>query len=126
SDTRDSLGQTAMYLLGDCYLKTGDKKSSRNAFSICADMSFNPAQQEASLLLSAKLSYEMGYYDEAVGYINTLLTAYSKSGYKDEAKTLLSDLLIKTRNYKDAYTTLMDVRRRDAGFGRVYQKVTYG
>jgi Uncharacterized protein conserved in bacteria len=126
SNTRDSLGQTAMYLLGDCYLKTFDKKSARNAFSICADMPFNPAQQEASLLLSAKLSYEMGYYDEAMGNINGLLTMYPNTTYKDEARTILSDLLIKTSNYAEAYKTLMDVSRRSAGFGRVYQKVTYG
>jgi tetratricopeptide (TPR) repeat protein len=126
SNTRDSLGQTAMYLLGDCYLKTSDKKSARNAFGICADMAFNPGQQEASLLLASKLSYEMGYYNEAVGYINTLLVSYPQTQYKDEAKTLLSDLLIKTGNYADAYNQLLEVSRRDEGFGRVYQKVTYG
>lgn len=126
NDTRDSLGQTAMYLLGDCYLKTGDKKSARNAFAFCSDMSFNPAQQEASLLLSSKLSYEMGYYDEAIGYINNLLTSYPRSEYIDEAKTLLSDLLIKTSNYAEAYKTLMQVSRKNASFGRVYQRVTYG
>lgn len=126
SDTRDSLGQTAMYLLGDCYLKTGDKKSARNAFSICAEMSFNPGQQEASLLLSAKLSYEMGYNDDALSRINELLTAFPGTSYKDEAKTLLSDLLIKTNNYAEAYKALEDVTNKDAAYWRVSQKVTYG
>ncbi len=126
SNTQDSLGQTAMYLLGDCYLKINDKKSARNAFGICADMKFNPGQQEASLLLASKLSYEMGYYNEAVGYIRNLLASYPQTQYKDEAKTLLSDLLIKTGSYADAYNQLLEVNRRDEGFGRVYQKVTYG
>ncbi|RYE25271.1 MAG: tetratricopeptide repeat protein [Sphingobacteriales bacterium] len=126
SNTQDSLGQTAMYLLGDCYLKINDKKSARNAFGICADMSFNPGQQEASLLLASKLSYEMGYYNDAVGYVRNLLASYPQTQYKDEAKTLLSDLLIKTGNYADAYQQMMEVSRRDEGFGRVYQKVTYG
>lgn len=126
SDSRDSLGQTAMYLLGDCYLKTNDKKSARNAFGICADMPFNPGQQEASLLLASKLSYEMGYYNDAIGYIRTLLASYPQTEYKDEAKTLLSDLLIKNGNYADAYNQLLEVSRKNEGFGRVYQKVTYG
>src|SRR5690606_36351359 len=34
SNSNDSLGQTSMYLLGDCYLKTNDKKGARNAFGI--------------------------------------------------------------------------------------------
>ncbi len=126
SDTRDSLGQTAMYLLGDCYLKTNDKKSARAAFGICADMPFNRGQQEASLLLAAKLSYEMGYHDEAIARISELFENYPSSPYKDEAKTLLSDLLIRTNSYEEAYKTMKDVARRDDNYRRVYQKATYG
>jgi tetratricopeptide (TPR) repeat protein len=126
SNTRDSLGQTAMYLLGDCYLKTGDKKGARNAFSICADMPFNPAQQEASLLLSGKLSYEMGYYDAAITYINTLLSNYPNSRFRDEAKTMRSGLLMKTSNYEEAYTSLRDVSNKDINYRTAYQKVAYG
>ncbi|HRO42974.1 MAG TPA: tetratricopeptide repeat protein, partial [Flavipsychrobacter sp.] len=72
SNAQDSLGQTAMYLLGDCYLKTNDKKSARNAFGICSDMPYNRGQREASLLLFGKLSYEIGYNDDAVRSFTTL------------------------------------------------------
>lgn len=126
SNTRDSLGQTAMYLLGDCYLKTGDKKSARNAFSICSDMPFNKGQQEASLLLTAKLAYEMGYNDEAMNRIRELLDIFPSSVYRNEAKTLLSELLIKTNNYEEAFQAMQEVTNRDAAYRRIYQKVTYG
>lgn len=126
SDTRDSLGQTSMYLLGDCYLNTLDKKSARNAFSICADMPFNQELKEAALLLSARLSYEMGYNGEAVYFLNSLIADFPNSQYSDEAKTLLSDLLIRTRNYKEAFAALEDVQQRDQEFKKVYQKVAYG
>lgn len=126
SDARDSLGQTSMYLLGDCYLKTGDKKSARNAFSICSDLPFNPGQKEASLLMAAKLSYELGYNSDAIYYINLLLADFPSSKYTNEAKTLLSELLIRTRNYAEAYDALSDVRGNDASYNKVYQKVAYG
>lgn len=126
SNTQDSLGQTANYLLGDCYLKTDDRKSARSAFNICADMTFNPSQQEASLMLAARLSYEMGYNDEAISGINTLISEFPNSEYKDEAKTLLSDLLIKTSNYAEAFKTLQDVKTHDVAYWRVFQKVAYG
>lgn len=126
SSTRDSLGQSAMYLLGDCYLKTENRKSARNAFTICADMPFNRGQQEASLLLAAKLSYEMGYNDEAINYINELLRLYPSSRFHDEASTLLSDLLIRTNNYREAYASLQDITNHNAEYWRVNQKVTYG
>lgn len=126
SNTHDSLGQTAMYLLGDCYLKADDKKSARNAFGICADMPFNAAQQEASMILYAKLSYEMGYNDVAAAQLKNLLANYPTSKYKDEAKTLLSDLLIKTSDYKEAYENMSSVEERYESYWRVYQKVTFG
>ncbi|MEI8278416.1 MAG: tetratricopeptide repeat protein [Bacteroidota bacterium] len=126
SNEQDSLGQTAMYLLGDCYLKTDDKKSARNAFSICAEMRFNQGQRESSLLLNAKLSYEIGFNDEAMRNVDTLLADFPHSKYRNEAKTLLSDLLIKTNNYSQAYNTIKDIKNPDENYWSVYQKVTYG
>lgn len=126
SETRDSLGQSSMYLLGDCYLKVDDKKSARNAFSICADMPYNSGQKEASLLLAAKLSYELGFNSDAIYYTNLLFADFPDSKHTDDAKTLMSDLLIRTRNYAEAYSTLQDVSRKGADYSRVYQKVTYG
>lgn len=126
SETRDSLGQSSMYLLGDCYLKTNDKKSARNAFSICSDMPFNRGQKEASLLLSAKISYELGYNNDAIYYINLLTADFPDTKYNDEAKTLLSDLLIRTSNYAEAYEALQDVSEKSDNYNRIYQKVTYG
>ena len=41
SGKEDSLAQNAMYLLGDAYLKTGQKANARNAF-LCA-----PQQQQS-------------------------------------------------------------------------------
>lgn len=125
-ETRDSLSQSSMYLLGECYLKIDDKKSARNAFSVCADMPYNAGQKEASMLLAAQLSYELGFYNDAIYYINLLLADFSASPHADEAKTLLSDLLIRTSNYAEAYSTLQDVANKNASYSRVSQKVGYG
>ena len=125
-ETRDSLSQSSMYLLGECYLKVNDKKSARNAFSICADMPYNLGQKEASMLLAAQLSYELGFYNDAIYYVNLLLADFSDSPHADEAKTLLSDLLIRTSNYAEAYNTLQDVSNKSASYSRVSQKVGYG
>ena len=126
SDSKDSLGQNSMYLLGDCYLQIGDKKSARNAFSICSDMTYNRAEQEAALLLVAKLSFEQGYHSDAIYYTNILLAEYPNSKHTDDAKTLMSDLLIRTNNYKEAYNALQDVSTHNNDYNRVYQKVAYG
>lgn len=126
SDTRDSLGQTSMYLLGDCYLKTGDRASARNAFGICADMNFNKSLQEAAMILYGRLSYETGNTDEALRQLKTLLEVYPNSEHKDEAQTLLSGLTMKTGNYEEALEKLQGVRTKDNNYWSVYQKAAYG
>ena len=126
SNTRDSLGQSSMYLLGDCYLKTGQKRSARNAFGVCADMDFNKGQQESSMMLYARLSCDLGHYDEAVRQLNTLLKMYPHSEYTDDAKTLLSGLLLKTNNFADALRHLDEVNKKEATYWQVYQKAAYG
>ncbi|MFI5196717.1 MAG: tetratricopeptide repeat protein, partial [Chitinophagales bacterium] len=126
SNANDSLGQTSMYLLGDCYLKTSDKQSARNAFGISADMTYNQGQQEASMILYARISYETGYDDDALRQLNTLITTFPATQYKDEANTLLSGLLVKTNNYKDALKYLDVVSRKDEGYRQIYQKATFG
>lgn len=126
SDASDSLGQTSMYLLGDCYLKAGNKKSARNAFGICASMPYNKGQQEAAMMLYARLSYETGNRDEALTQLNKLLTDFPTSRYRDEARTLLSDLLLKTNSYEDAIKQLNQVKNHDKEYQAVAQKASYG
>jgi tetratricopeptide (TPR) repeat protein len=122
----DSLGQTAMYLLGDCYLKAGDKPSARNAFGICADMTYNKGQQEAAMILYARISYETGYYDEALRQLNTLLKTFPHSQYNDEANTMISGLLVKTNHYEEALKRLDAVTRKEDDYWLVYQKANFG
>lgn len=126
NSTADSLGQTAMYLLGDCYLKTGDKPSARNAYGICADMTFNLGQQEASMILYARISYETGYNDEALRQLYNLVKTFPTSQYRDEANTMISGLLVRTNNFTDALKHLEAVNRKEHDYWEVYQKANFG
>jgi TolA-binding protein len=126
SAAQDSLGQTAMYLLGDCYLKTDDKAGARNAFGICANMPFNPAQREAALLLHAKLCYETGFSDEAMRSVRSLLQDFPGSKYTAAARLLQSQLYLETRNYKDAYEALAAAPGEDSDYGRIRQRAAFG
>ncbi len=91
-----------MYILGDAYLKTGQKSNARNAFLFCASNSSNQTQKEISKYQYAKLSYELGYQDEALNGLNAFLTDYPNSTYNAEAKELLVGVLTNTNNYREA------------------------
>jgi len=122
----DSLSQHAMYLLGDAYLKTGQKTNARNAFLFCASNSSNATQKEISKYQYAKLSYELGYQDEALNSLSSFLTDYPNSTYNTEAKELLVSVLANTNNYRDAQSLLESLSKPSENAKRLYPRILYG
>lgn len=126
SGKEDSLSQHAMYLLGDSYLKTGQKANARNAFLFAASNSSNPTQKEIARFNYAKLSYELGYQDEALKSLRTFLNDYPNSQYHDEAVELLVGALANTNNYKDALALLEGIQSPSQNVKRLLPRILYG
>ncbi len=126
SGKQDSLSQHAMYLLGDTYLKTGQKANARNAFLFCASNSSNPGLKEVSRYNYAKLSYELGYEDEALNSLRSFQADYPNSTYNNEAKDLLAAVLTNTNNYKDALTLMDKIPNPTSNAKRLYPRILYG
>ena len=76
SNAHDSLGQTSMYLLGDCYLKSEQKDKARSAFQSAASMDYDEGIKQNSLFNYGKLSFELGYSTDAIqSFENYILRA---------------------------------------------------
>jgi TolA-binding protein len=126
SGANDSLAQNAMYLLGDAYLKTGQKANARNAFLFCSSNSSNPTQKEISRFNYAKLSYELDYQDVALQELKEFLNDYPTSSYNKEAKELLVYVLANTSSYKDALSLMDSLGRPSENAKRLYPRILYG
>ena len=126
SGKEDSLSQHAMYLLGDSYLKTGQKTNARNAFLFGSSNNSNPTQREISKFNYAKLSYELGYQDEALNVLRTFLNEYPNSTYNNEARELMVAVLANTNNYRDALILLEGLQTPSVNAKRLYPRILYG
>lgn len=122
----DSLSQHAMYLLGDSYLKTGQKASARNAFLFSAANSSNAEQTEISKFNYAKLSYELGYQDESLKSLRSFLNDYPQSSYRQEATELLASALANTNNYRDALSLVESIEYPSVNVKKLYPRILYG
>jgi TolA-binding protein len=123
---QDSLAQNSMYLLGDAYLKTGQKANARNAFLFCSMNSSNPKQKEISKFNYAKLSYELGYQDIASTELQDFLQKYPNSEYNREGRELSVSILANTNNYKDAMTLLDSLDHPSENARRLVPRILYG
>jgi tetratricopeptide (TPR) repeat protein len=126
SSLKDSMGQNSMYLLGDLYLKTGDKANAKTAFQYCAYNSSNTLQQKVSRFNYAKLNYELGYQDIALAEMKSFLTSYPNSEYDVEAKEIIVALLARTNNFTDALVIYEKLERPTAAMQKIYPILLYG
>jgi TolA-binding protein len=122
----DSLAQNSMYLLGDAYLRTGQKGNARNAFLFCSMNSSTPKQKEISRFNYAKLSYELGYQDVALTELQGFLQQYPNSDYAREGRELLISVLAGTNNYKDALSLLDSLDHPSENARRLIPRILYG
>jgi TolA-binding protein len=126
SGKEDTLSQHAMYMLGDAYLKTGQKANARNAYLFCASNSSNSSLKEVSKYNYAKLSYELGFQDEALNSLQSFLSEYPNSTYNKEAKELLVSVLANTSNYADALNLLQTVDKPSENAKKLYPRILFG
>ncbi|ANE53326.1 tetratricopeptide repeat protein [Flavisolibacter tropicus] len=126
SGKEDSLSQHAMYLLGDSYLKTNQRRDARNAFLFSSVNNSNPTQREISRFNYAKLSYELGYQDEALKSLRSFINDYPDSKYNEEATDLLVGALTNTNNYREAMTLLESLKYPSANTKRLYPRILFG
>jgi TolA-binding protein len=116
------LGQNALYNLADCYLKTNNKTAARQAFLRASDMNFDANVKEDAFINYAKLSYELGFDNEA---IKALQKIEEKSAYHNEAQNLLSSIFLNTRDYESALVTLRTLKPQTPKIKETHQKVAY-
>lgn len=126
SAQNDSLGQHAMFLLGDVYLKLGDWSAARSAFLFCSLNSEYSQQREAARFFHAKLSYQLGFFDEALTGLQSFIVNYANSIYVAEAKELQLAVLTATSNYKDALVLLDRLTMPSESARRLFAPVLYG
>jgi len=122
---KDTLGQYALYNLGDSYIKTNNKNKARSAFQEAAKLNYNQKIKETSLFNSAKLSAELGFHKQAIGELQTFIGRYPASSYNLEAKETLSNLFLSTSNYVEALKVMDGMGNLNSTMQRAYQKVAF-
>ncbi len=123
----DSLAQNALYHLGDCYIRTDQKKFAGTAFKAAYAIEGNQKLREDALFNYAKLSYELAYdpYNEAIKAMQDYLADYPDSPRSDEAYSYLVNLFLVTHNYDEALISLEKIDQKSVPMKEAYQQITY-
>lgn len=118
-------GQYSLYTLADCFLKKKDKQAARNSFWKASKIERNKSIQEESLLNYAKLSYELDFHLVALSSVRKFIDDFPNSEYINDAKSLLVELLVNTKNYREALEVCETLPNRSTRLTKAYQKIAY-
>ncbi|MGZ5242835.1 MAG: tetratricopeptide repeat protein [Bacteroidia bacterium] len=122
---QDSVGQNISYHLASAYVKTGEKLRARNSYDFASKLKFIPSVQELSILNYAKLSYELNFEKEAIDALQSYIKNYPRSANNNEAKELLSQILLAANNPNEALAVIESIPNRSGKLDEAYQKILY-
>lgn len=124
-NTDDIYLQNGMYTLGKSALKLNNKEKARSAFFRASRLDFDLNIQEEAWLTYAKLSYELEFNQQALEATQNFLKLFPNSKKLNEAKTLLGEILLTSKNYQAAIDILEQIQDKTTEAKEAYQKVTY-
>lgn len=124
-DTDDVYLQSGMYTLGRSFLQLKNKEKARSAFFRSSRLTFDKFVQEEAWINYARLSYELDFNQQALESTQNFLKQFPASRKANEAKTLLGEILLTSKNYQAAIDILEPIPDKSPEAKEAYQKVTY-
>lgn len=123
----DKLAQTALYHIGECYIKQEDYLYARNAYELASTMSFDKEIEEDALYNYAILSYKLDYnpFDEAVEALKLYLQKYPESNRTKDIYQYLINVYTTMKNYKSAIESIEEMPEKDFRMKSAYQMMAY-
>ena len=127
SEGSDEMAQNAYYHLADCYVKTNEKEKAKMAYDAASNLDFNPKIKEDALFNYAKLTYELSYspFNETIKAFDKYIELYPNSEKNTEAYTILSEVYMVTKNYKDAVASIEKIKVKTPAILKAYQRVSH-
>ncbi len=125
NEATDAFSHNALLTLADAYLKINDKIKAREAFEKASLASFDKQIQEDALLNFAKLSFELQFQAVAIRATREFLSSFPQSIKIAEARILLADILLNSKNYSEAITIIEPVYTSAPAATKIFQQATY-
>ena len=123
----DELAQNAYYHLASCYVVANDKNKARQAFQAASELDFDAKIKEDALFNYAKITYELSFspFNETIKAFDKYIASYPNAERNDVAYDYLVKVYMSTSNYRDAMTSIENIKVKSPSVKRAYQRVAY-
>lgn len=119
----DSIGQSAYYHMGQCYIQLKNKHAAQEAFKNAAQSGFDQSIREDALFNYAKLTFDL---NRDIAPFNEYLAAYPANDLKwDEVHQYMSTAFLLNKHYEQAIGLLEKVRKSNPETTLKLQKASF-
>jgi len=127
SYSEDKIGQSALYQMGEAYLKGGKKSYARNSYRSASRLNFDKKIKEDALFKYAQLSYELSYdpYDGAIAAFKEYIETYPNTARSKEAYDFLVNIYLTSKNYDAALASIEEYDNPDIRLREAYQRIAF-
>ncbi|MEG1290205.1 MAG: tetratricopeptide repeat protein [Bacteroidales bacterium] len=123
ASTTDSIGQSAYYHMGQCYIQLKNKHAAQEAFQYAAQSNFDKSIQEDAYFNYAKLAFDL---NRDIVPFTDYLTSYPMDGIKwDDIHGYMSTAFLLNKNYTQAIEMLNKIKRVDPSVTIKLQKAAF-
>jgi TolA-binding protein len=121
------LGQNASYYLASCYLENEDKENARKAFASAMRGDADPMIKQDAMFNYALMTFEVGGdpFNDAVQAFETFIETYPESKRINEARRLLIQAYLGSRNYRKALESIDRVENKNDELKEAYQRIAF-
>ncbi|MEY3058790.1 MAG: hypothetical protein RL000_142 [Bacteroidota bacterium] len=122
----DSIGLNAMYVLAQSFLGVNQKANARSSFGYCIAGKIAEPKRELSIFYYSKLSFELGFQDQAINGLTGFIESYPSSGFLGEANDIMFTYYAKTNNFKKAIDFLKSNEQTSISNPSMIARVYFG
>ena len=123
ASSRDSIGQSAAYHMGQSYIQLKNKHAAQKAFKLASESNFDPSIREDAFFNYAKLSFDI---NRNIVPFEEYLRIFPFSDAKwDEIQSYMATEFLMNGNYKDAITALKKIRNHTLTSQQTLQKASF-
>lgn len=121
----DTLGYYASYYLGNLYVRTGNKNFALTAYQKAKQGNYNTEVEEEAAFKYAKLSFDLGNYEQAINAILEYKTKYPESKRVVNSDEILTQAYLLTSNYDEALKYFDQFGQKTPVIRSAYQKIAF-
>ena len=119
----DSIGQSALYHMGQCYIQLKNKHKALESFKLASKGNFDRGIKEDAFFNYAKLSFDIG---KNIAPFEEYLSKFPTSNAKwDEIHNYMGTAFLMSQEYEKAITALEKIRTPDKHTARHLQKASF-